>query len=564
MPTLTANAPRKLAEACHFLSHREENGPICLREALDAGMPVVIALEPYHDTTSISINLGSELPFNAICYHLHSETDAYVSPSFINSPENIPERTSILLSYDTVVKSIRHLRLKGFNVAYVMIEEGWQQCAVNHQDRLLRPCLASFDADSTRFPNGLRGLVDTLKDLGVNHVGVCHEIMGSRHGIHPDIARNYHLHPDETGQYFLGYDLGKSFQFYFDYYLYLRQQGITFVKASNQLDSPTFCQEGIDVTLLHQQIQMALQGAASIHFNMAPLNSDCISGQNLWYWSTSQIAQAAEDANLNDITGISRTIRNNLVNSAWLGMLMQPDFGVWRTDADSHEMLAIFHALSGSLMQIGDHTGPFHASLLKKMVLPSGKVLLPDHPLALCQDSLFSNPLESKLPYKAFTLKHNIGIVAAFNLSTGRRSVHGEVSKHDICGLTGNRFAVFSLRHGFIKVIEADDNLAFTLKARECDIFTFSPITNGVAVIGCHSFFLAPGPLTEVVIEEESIHIGSIVAAPLLVYCEHQIHEVRCNNELIPWEYDNKLHLLSLDSRLQVEEIPAIYSISLE
>ncbi|MDP1835584.1 MAG: Sip1-related alpha-galactosidase [Chlamydiales bacterium] len=468
------------------------------------------------------------------------------------------------LCYDSIISAIRNLRSEGFGIGYVIIEEGWQHLAVNSKDRLLRPCLASFDADPKRFPSGLRGLVDALKDLGVNQVGVWHAIMGAKHGLRPDIARDYDLPPDDNGRLFLGYDLGRTFQFYFDYYGYLRQQGITFVKAGNQLGTRAFCRAGMDVTQLHQNLQIAMQGAANIHFNTAPLNSECLGCKNLFYWPTSHISRAADDVDLAHFSGVLRTIRNNLSNAVWLGQMMQPDFDIWRTDAEGHEMLATFHALSGTLLQIGDYSGSIHSALLKKIVLPSGKVLTSDHLLKLCPDSVFVNPLDEKQAYKAYTTKQNMGVIAAFNLCSGRRTVHGTVSATDVEGLKGERFAVYSHRRGFLGVITHEEKISFTLKPRESDIFTFSPLTRGIAVIGSHTFLLAPGPITEIVIEDDSIHIGSIVAAPILLYCEHQILEIKRNNEIVPWEYDYRRHLLCLDTRLHVEEIPSIYSITLE
>ncbi len=45
----------------------------------------------------------------------------------------------------------------------------------------------------------------------------------------------------------------------------------------------------------------------------------------------------------------------------------------------------------------------------------------------------------------------------------------------------------------------------------------------------------APRAITEVVIEEDSVHISSIIAAPLLLYCDRQVLEVRCNGRVLPW-----------------------------
>lgn len=467
-------------------------------------------------------------------------------------------------SHDSVVGAVESLQQEGMVPHYVLIEEGWQDLVTNPKERLLRPSLVSFNADKKRFPSGLKGLVDSLHQLGVKQVGVWHAIMGARHGVHPDVARLYDLSQDNHGRFFMGCDLGPTFEFFCDYYSYLREQGISFVQVGDQLSIQSYCRSDMDLTRLHQNLQIALQGAASIHFNIAHFNTDCLRNENLFYWATSGIARAAENIDPANPVGVRRAIRNNLCNALWLQTLMLPDFDTWRTDADPNDLLATFHALSGSLLKIGDAPGKTLKTTLQKMLLPSGKLVRADKPLTLCRDSIFTNPLEDRQVYKAFTHKGNAGVIAAFNLCSGRHTLHGTVSSQNVEGLKGERFAVFSHLHGFIAVVAAGEPVAITLKPRQCDVFIFAPVIDGVAVLGCHSLFLPPGPITEVVIEDDSVHISSLIAAPLLLYCERQVLEVRCNGHVLPWGHDARRHLLSLDVRSHIEEAPAIYSITFE
>ncbi len=198
-------------------------------------------------------------------------------------------------------------------------------------------------------------------------------------------------------------------------------------------------------SFIHQNLQLALQAAASIHFNHAHLNTDCLRKENLFYWATSTIARASEDLDPANPVGVRRSIRNNLANSLWLQSLMLPDFDVWRTDTDPNDMLAVLHALGGSLLMIGDAPGTALKTTLQKLLLPSGKALTADRPLTLCRDSIFSNPLEDKTIYKAFTRKGAAGVIAAYNLCAGRHTLHGVVSSTDMEDLAGERFAVLAI-----------------------------------------------------------------------------------------------------------------------
>lgn len=468
------------------------------------------------------------------------------------------------VSHASIVECVSSLLHAGLQLEFVLIDEGWQDLSPEPGVDGSKPALASFGANAERFPRGIKGIIEELKKLGVKHVGVWHGMMGYRGGIHPMLANAYDLPYSGDGRRFLGYDLGRTFQFYYDYYGYLRDQGVTFIKVGDQSSVNGYCTPGMDPTLFYKNLQAAMQAAASIQFNSAHFNTECLRNENLFYWGNSRIARAAEDIDVINPLGMMRAIRNNLTNSLWLQHLMQPDFDAWLTNADQSETLAIFHALSGSINVIGDPAGEHNKSLIHKFLMLNGRLLKADRPLTLCEDSIFCNPLEEKKIYKAFTFKGHHGIVAIFNLTSGKRTLHGQVSSNDIDGLHGDAFAVMSYLNGFIKVVRAGESLSITLKPNQSDVFTFAPVNQGIAVLGCHSFFLAPGPITEVHIEEDAMHISSMVASPLLVYCERQILEVRRNAASIPWEYDIKRKILSIDTRASSAATPSLYTIAFE
>lgn len=468
------------------------------------------------------------------------------------------------VTHDKVVNAVWGLRQFGIQPGFVLIDEGWQQVVSVRKEKLRYSTMISFEADSERFPYGIKGLVEELHRAGVHHIGLWHGIMGYRGGIHPHLARGYNLPPDPYGRYFLGYDLGRTFQFFYDFYGYLKNQGVSFVKVGDQNSARDFCRPGMDVTMVFQNLQAAIQAAASIQFDTPPFNTECLRNENLFYWTTSRLASACDNLDTQDLKGSKVAIRNLLVNSLWLQHLMKPDFNAWTTNQEQSTALGMMHALSGSINVISDPPGKHDQQLIKKIVLPSGRILKSDTPLTLCQECVFQDPLKGSQVYKAFTYKGNKGIVAAFNLSEEERTLHGTVSPKDVGGLTGKQFAAFSHHNGFIGVLQKDQEMEITLKPNQSDIITFSPIQEGIAVIGCYLFLLPPGPITETTIEEESVHISSLVTAPMIMYCERQVLEIRRNGEVIPWEYDHSKNVLAFDLQSNLVELPAMYTITFE
>ena len=128
-------------------------------------------------------------------------------------------------------------------------------------------------------------------------------------------------------------------------------------------------------------------------------------------------------------------------------------------------------------------------------------------------------------------------------------------------GTTGLSVAVAGHRHGFLGTLYKKQQLSITLKPNESDIYTFAPLEKGVAVFGCYPFYLAPGPVTEVNVEEDLMVIGSLVAAPLIVYCEKEIFDVRRNGSAVPWEFDNIRKILTIEARSHIVGIPSVYTI---
>lgn len=460
------------------------------------------------------------------------------------------------VSHEKILQSVHKLREAGYQPGFVLIDEGWQHSSPSSS-------LMSFEADPIRFPSQLKGLTKDLSDLGVKHVGVWHGMMGGTAGIHSQLAAKYALPQDTQERYFLGPQLGNTFEFYYDYYNYLRHQGVTFIKVGDQSNTEQFSHGDQDCTLLHRNLQGAMQAAASIHFNSAHFNTDCLRNENLFYWTTSGIARIAHDIDLTNPNGVMRTIRNNLLASLWMQYIMQPDFDVWTGIGMNGESLAVLHALSGSINVVSDLDGDHHRTYIKRMVLPCGIVLKADQPLTLCQDSVFIDPIEEKQVYKAFTMKGECGILAAFNLVEGK-TLHGQISSRDVHGLKGDRFAVFSFHNGFLGLFEADESIAITLKAHGNDIFTFAPEHNGIAVMGSYLFYLSPGPILEVIVENDSIHISSLAGAPIIIYCERDVFEVRRNGVTIPWEYDVRRKTLTIDTRSTVVNAHSHYTVTFE
>lgn len=481
-------------------------------------------------------------------------------PQWLNSIGwESPEKPNEHISHENICRSIFSLQKAGVSPAYVIINEGWQQLAINRHSPHGTPALASFQANISLFPGGLKKLIEQLKKLGVQEVGVWHALMGARGGIHPRLAQHYDLPPSPQGLYFLGYDLGKTFQFYYDYYAFLREQGVTFIRVGDQNSINLFCRDGMSKSSLYRNLQVALQAAASVQFNNAHLNSDCLCNDNLFYWSTSRIARCIDTK----VETTTQKVQDSLYQSMWLKQIMHADMGSFNSQKPQAETLAILHTLGSAICSICDSPGKHDCSLLSKFCLPSGRLAKPDKALSLCNKSTFTNSSKPPSLCKAYTYKGNCGILALFHLDTSLPELIFPLSPSMVPQLKGNYFATYSYRSGFIGVFNYREIFKHSLK-KEADILSFSPEQKGVAVIGCPLLFLPFSPILSTQYMEDSIHIHSEVKAPLFISCSRQVLEARCEDRVIPFDYDEKKQLLTLDSGRTLSEEKCFYTVRFE
>ncbi len=175
--------------------------------------------------------------------------------------------------------------------------------------------------------------------------------------------------------------------------------------------------------------------------------------------------------------------------------------------------------------------------------LPSGRLLRPDMPLTLCADALYQDPL------KAYTFSHGYPLLLVDGPSL--------ISPHDFPSPL-ERFALYSHKRGFLGIID------YAHPVKEADLFSFSPLDDGIALIGHPQFKLPLAPINELHRDEETLHISSCIKAPLLLYCERPVLEIRCNGEVIPFQHDSESRLLSIDPDGTLAERSALYHIAFE
>jgi hypothetical protein len=244
---------------------------------------------------------------------------------------------------------------------------------------------------------------------------------------------------------------------------------------------------------------------------------------------------------------------------------MYPDFGAWVTKSQYSVTIASFLALSGGVSSIADLPGVLEKHLLEKMYLPSGKLLSKGGVLSLSPDSQFVNPVDSGALYKAYLCdEQGQGVLWVANLCKEERGVSGFISPKDIPELRGERFYVSSQKGGALGVLEKEQAIKVKLKPSQADIWTFTPIHDGVAVLGCPSFFNMGACIERVTLEENNLYVRTCLYGPLVVYSRKKILEVRSGGEVVSCDYDPEKCLLIIDEKTNIKEISSEFVVYFE
>lgn len=458
------------------------------------------------------------------------------------------------VSHDQIVASVWSLRQRGFPSGFVLLEEGWQDVASFDGVDQGGAVLKSFDANRELFPLGLKGLVEELQRAGVERVGVWHPILGYRGGLHPDLARRFKISKGDLGHYLPGEDMGRSFEFYYAYYAHLAKSGISFVMAGDQCILDTFFPEPDERKKRYLNIHAAIQAASGVHFSSHPWNGECLKGENLYWWTTSNLARIGRGSGDEDWEQVQTTLLKHLYNAFWVKELMHPIGEPLTSTAPHSELLALFLALFGGPLILADPPGQHDVELLSKIVLANGEGALATGSLEPLLGSFFADPLQGKTLAAGKNRVGDLNVFGFFHLSKHPVPLEAAIKCDE-------RLVIWSGRKGFVGLFEKGESCPVRLGQKEGDVFTLIPVEKGVALIGTKGLFLPGRGVMEARIGEEEMNFSMKVSGPVVLYSEDPALEVRKNGKAVPWDYDRKGRLLTIEPELKSSGIECSYHI---
>jgi hypothetical protein len=431
------------------------------------------------------------------------------------------------LSHENVVKIVDGLKARGIPIGWVIIDDGWQDEAVREEwpRRILRRL-----STNQRFPKGFRKLIEDLKGLGVELVGLWHTINVHWGGFEGEVARELGVDGYRSGftdSYAPPATMDQAYEFYRRFFSWIRESGFDFVKIDNQWIIHSLYSSDYTAGLAARNIQLSMQLAAYAN-GLDILNCMCMAPEDYSYFLLSNAMRVSidyipfwkADAKLHTLFSV--------YNAMLFGNIAYPDYDMFISYdpyAKTHLVARIFS--SGPIYITDRYPEKTDADILRKVILPDGRIVRVDKPGLPTRDVVLRDPYNEQVILKvASTVKGCIAI-ALFNIYKGG-SILEDYVKLDILPFEarGGEYLCYRVFDGGYSVIKPGDEVKVSLKELETEILILAPIYDERAVVGLKDYLLPPYPIEIRKIDGE-ILIESGVPGTLLYYRDGVLDEIK-------------------------------------
>ncbi|KAI7828347.1 hypothetical protein BX661DRAFT_181918 [Kickxella alabastrina] len=329
------------------------------------------------------------------------------------------------VSHEKIVFELNNIRQAGIDAgqplpAWVVIDDGWQ--SVDTYDGLGK--LIDIFADSNKFPGQLAQTVDELRHMNILRVGVWHALWGYWGGIDPHgpLSKRYKLErhcrqwspvvKQESDIWLIAASC--IWEFYDEFYGWLRSQGVSFVKVDYQAafeclkEYGNGSDTGMHIAKMYSAYQDAMQSAACKHFGPGII-INCMS-QSPQFAVRALKQQYQQDKNGHSAIG-RMLFRNsddyfpdepgshgwhihcNMLNAVWsrfLGQQCVADWDMFRPGQHESHIHAVSRVLSGGPVYITGSSSDYSRQSLAQLIGPTGDIF-PHLPPLIDTQCLFTD-----------------------------------------------------------------------------------------------------------------------------------------------------------------------------
>ena len=265
-----------------------------------------------------------------------------------------------------------------------------------------------------------------------------------------------------------------------------------------------------------RNMHAGLEASVGESFDGTIMNCMCMASENMWNRSKSALARCSGDFLPENREWFKTHIMQCVYSAMFQGEFYWTDYDMWWTDDGQAGKNSLLRAISGGPVYVSDKIGRSNAELLRPLAFADGRIPRPDKPARPTFDCLFTDPAATTTPLKIFNTCSDgkYGVIAAYNLNSKNRRVHGTISPDDVYGLAGEEFAVYEYNTGKVRFLHRGESFKFALSDHDdYRLYIISPIDeNGIAMLGRIDKFMAPAAITDSFSSTYSVYEGGKIA----------------------------------------------------
>jgi raffinose synthase len=541
--------------------------------------------------TQFPIEIKKEIPVLSIGFSkdIYKLIPGTIKQSFaaMGIPENLrelkkkPEMFSYLgwaswnafmqnLSEEKILASAKSFQEAEIPVKWFLIDDGWLDVSNNK--------LNSYKPNKNKFPNEFKSLTSALKSTyGIADVGVWHTLNGYWEGINPEgkLAKQFPelisyndwipwLPLPKTELYFVNPMKPEGAQFYDNWYSYLKDQGMTFVKVDNQLVVNKISNGNFPVWQTGEKMLDNLHQAVNKYFSGRIINCMDMTNSDFYHYSKSAVARTSEDYNPHSnpkmfectyMQNPAGHVLASIHNSVWMSNIVWTDFDMFQSTDPDAWYFAMAKVMSAGPVYLTDEPNKHNPDLLHAITLENGKVISAELPALPAEESFFQL-FESDKPFKAFSKFGEAGLLAAWNVSD-RDSVSGKFSASEIRSLKPGNYVVFDFVSKSVQEASETNTIQVKLNRMKSNLYSVIPLNSGKAIIGDAGKIIPMAVIAESSLTENTISATISEKCTLWIYTKSKPAEVLINSQKADqYNYENnllKINLSEANSKIEVK-----------
>lgn len=259
------------------------------------------------------------------------------------------------ITSELIYKKLDEYKEKNVPLRWVLIDDGWQ----NYVGKFM----IGTEHDPVKIPEGLKAMISRIKkDYGVEKVGVWHAMTaywnGIKEGSEAHLKMADKLMKTNGGLIIPSLDEEKGMAFWDEWYAYLADCGVDFVKIDSQSQYPETTEGEMSTMEACRRGHRYIEEAAKKYFGGTIINCMGMDCENVYARPYSVIARNSRDFGLYEECSFYDNIHDfamvNVYGAVWHDMMCCCDFDMWwSSDKESAVHSATLRAI---------HDGPCYLS----------------------------------------------------------------------------------------------------------------------------------------------------------------------------------------------------------